>query len=162
MEAYQALGLRHSDFARAADVSLSTLHRVEQAKGGAPSAITLQRIERALGWPSGTATAVADGAEAPAPQAGGLVRIKRPAAFSDPSVLDQLPTQIREELQRSGELLGVDVVDLGPSEAGARMIVVVARDSSGADPDPDALRATLDEWQRKRKELWRHDSSPPA
>lgn len=154
--AYQALGLRHSEFARLAGVSLSTLHRLERGAGGAPSATTLSRIELALGWPAGSATRVAEG-ENP-PPIGGRQRVPRPPAYSDPSVLDQLPMQISDELQQPGEVLGVEVVDLGPDGSGTRMIVVVKRDPDAAAPDPEVLRATMLEWQRKQREL----RQPPA
>lgn len=69
-------------------------------------------------------------------------------------MLDRLPAQIREELA-AGEVLGVDVVDLGPTEAGTRMIVVVKRDESGAEPDPEAVRAAMEDWKRRQRELRR-------
>lgn len=156
--AYQDLGMRHSEFARLANVSLSTLHRVERGLGAAPSDTTIAKIETALGWPRGTAVGIADGQEAPPPSL--PIPIRTPA--TPDSVMEQLPTQVRDELYRDGEVLGVDVVDLGPDGSGARMIVVVKRDPEGADPSPETLRATLEEWQRKRKELWRQGDAPPA
>ncbi len=161
MDAYERLGLRHSEFAKHAEVSRSTLHRLERGNGPEPSDKTLARVELALGWPKGSALDVADGAEAPEPVAAIPVRMGRPSpAAMDSSVLEQLPMQIREELYQDGELLGVDVVDLGPDGSGARMIVVLKRDASATDPDPETIRATLDEWQRKRKELWRQGDTP--
>jgi len=159
--AYESLGLRHSDFAQTASVSRSTLHRLERGLGSAPSDTTLTRVELALGWPQGTAREVAAGAEAPPASIAMPIRVTRSPALSDPSILDQLPTQISAELEQPGEVLGVDVVDLGPDGSGARMIVVVKRDASGAEPDPEVLRATLAEWQRKRRGLWRQQGDAP-
>lgn len=157
MDAYESLGLRHSEFAQLAGVSRSTLHRLERAMGAAPSDSTLLKVELALGWPKGTAKDITAGAEIPAAAAAHPITFAKPAALDDPSVLEQLPTQIREELLRTGELLGVDVIDLGPGDSGVRMIVVATRDPSGTETDPEALRATLEEWQRKRRGLWSQD-----
>jgi transcriptional regulator with XRE-family HTH domain len=155
VRAYESLGLRQKEFAELAGVSPSTLYRLEKGSGPAPSDSTLAKIERALSWHAGSAAAVAEGERIPAAALPTTARVRKPAALSDPSVLDQLPTQISEELQQPGEVLGVDVVDLGPDGSGARMIVVVKRDASGPDPTPETVRATLEEWQRKRRELWR-------
>lgn len=162
VRAYESLGLRHSEFVEVAGVSRSTLHRLERGIGAAPSDATLAKIERGLSWPTGTCLAVAEGASAPPAALPTATRIRKTPALADPSVLDQLPTQISEELQQPGEVLGVDVVDLGPDGSGARMIVVVKRDASGEEPDPEVVRATLAEWQRKRRELWRQGDAPPA
>jgi len=162
VHAYESLGLRHTEFAELSGLSRSTLHRLERGIGAAPSDATVKRVERALGWPAGTVLDVADGAEAPQASLPTTVRVRKPAALSDPTILDQLPTQISEELQQPGEVLGVDVVDLGPDGSGARMIVVVKRDPSGPEPDPAVIKATLDEWQRKRRELWRQSESQPG
>lgn len=159
VDAYERLGLGHTEFATHAGVSRSTLHRLERGNGPAPSDTTLAKVEVALGWHRGAAIEIAEGAPAPAPARSIPVRAK--VAPAD-SVMEQLPTQVRDELYRDGELLGVDVVDLGPDGSGARMIVVVKRDPKGADPDPETLRATLEEWQRKRRELWRQGDAPPA
>jgi transcriptional regulator with XRE-family HTH domain len=160
VDAYERLGLGHTEFAGHAGVSRSTLHRLERGNGPAPSDTTLAKVELALGWPSGSAVAVAEGAPAPASTLAMPIRaVKTPPPDS---VMEQLPLQIREELYQGGELLGVDVVDVGPDDSGARMIVVMKRDSSGAALDPATLRATLEDWQRKRKELWRQGDAPPA
>lgn len=161
VRAYESLGLRHSEFVDLTGVSRSTLHRLERAIGAAPSDATLAKVERALSWPLGTCIAIAEGGDAPEAKLPAAVTVRKPAAFNDPSVLDQLPTQISNELQQPGEVLGVDVVDLGPDGSGARMIVVLKRDASGAEPDPETIRATMKEWQRKRRELWRQGDAPP-
>jgi transcriptional regulator with XRE-family HTH domain len=160
VRAYESLGLRHSEFVEVVGVSRSTLHRLERGIGAAPSDSTLAKIERALSWPLGTCIAIAEGADAPPAALPQVVHVRKPTTLADPSVLDQLPTQISEELQQPGEVLGVDVVDLGPDGSGARMVVIVKRDASDADPDPEVVRATLAEWQRKRRELWRQTDTP--
>jgi transcriptional regulator with XRE-family HTH domain len=158
--AYQRLGLSHTAFADHAGVSRSTLHRLERGNGPAPSDTTLAKVELALGWPAGSARKVVEGADAPEGATTIPLPSVRPASAS--SVVEQLPVQIRDELYQDGELLGVDVVDLGPDGSGARMIVVLKRDPGDAEPDPETLRATLDEWQRKRRELWRQGDAPPS
>lgn len=162
MSGYESLGLRHSEFAELAGISRSTLHRLERGVGAAPSDSTLGKVERALGWPRGTAIAVAKGGETPETTGPRQVVATKPAALSEPSVLDRLPVQIREELNQSGELLGADVVDLGPDGSGARIIIVATRDAEGAGLSPEVLKATLAEWQQKRRELWRQGDAPPG
>jgi transcriptional regulator with XRE-family HTH domain len=162
VSAYESLGLSHTEFAELAGVSRSTLHRLERGLGGTPSDSTLAKVERAVGWEHGAARAVAAGGAAPSATGPRVVAFSKPEALSEPSVLDQLPVQVREELRQSGTLLGADVVDLGPDGSGARMIIVATRDASGAELDPEVLRATLVEWQRKRRELWRQGDAPPV
>ena len=159
--AYQAIGMRHTEFARAAGVSPSTLHRLERGTGGAPSASTLSRVERTLGWPTGSARQIADGGDPPPSGSPRRVAVSRPAALADPSVLDQLPMQNTNELQQPGEVLGVEVLDLGPDRSGTRMIVVVKRDPDAADPDPQVLRETMAAWTRKQRELRQQSDAPP-
>lgn len=160
--AYETLGLRHSDFAQLAGVSRSTLYRLEKGDGAAPSANTLAKIDRALGWPHGTAEAITEGAEAPAPSDPREITFAKPESLSEPSVLDQLPTQIAAGLTGPGEVVGVDVVDIGPDGSGARVYVVMTRDADASDADPEVVKATLAEWQRKRRELWRQTDAPPS
>lgn len=153
--AREALGLNQEQLAAAAGVSRSTVQGLERGrvpKSEAPS--SLPHVERALGWPAGTALAVTEGAEAPDVNAPKTVSLVRPPALSQAAMLDRLPAQIREELA-AGEVLGVDVVDLGPTEAGTRMIVVVKRDESGAEPDPEAVRAAMEDWKKRQRELRR-------
>lgn len=153
--AREALGLSQEQLAAVAGVSRSTVQGLERGrvpKSEAPS--SLPHIERALGWPAGTALEVAEGAEAPDVNAPKNVSLARPPAMARDGMLDRLPAQIREELQ-AGEVLGVDVVDLGPTSAGTRMIVVVKRDEGGPEPDPEAIREAMEAWKAKQRELRR-------
>lgn len=157
--AYLSLGYGQGDFAVAAGVSRSTTSRLENGAGGpAPSAKTLAGIERALGWPPGTCLAVADGADVPPATGPRILTASRPTALGEPGMLERLPEQIRQELE-SGDVLGVDVIDLGPSESGARIIAIVKLDADAPPLNAAGKRALLAEWQAKRRQLWQQ--SPP-
>ncbi len=158
--AYLSLGYGQGEFASAAGVSRSTTSRLENwTNGPAPSPKTQAGIERVLGWPPGTCAAIADGADAPPATGARTLTVARPAELDDPGVLDRLPEQIRDELESGGDLIGVDVIDLGPSESGAKIIAIVKRDA-GAPPLDDAdRRSLLAEWQAKRRQMWQQ---PPA
>lgn len=151
--AYSGMGLNQRQFSDACGVSRATLGRLESGSGPEPSATTLARVEKGLGWPAGTALAVADGAEPPEPGPVRQTTIPKPPAWTaDPGLLDRLPEQIQAELQE-GHLLGLDVIEVGPPEARARMVVVVKRDESGTAPDPEAVRAAIEDWKRRQQEL---------
>lgn len=60
------LGMSQEDFARRAELGLKTLQRIELEKV-TPRGKTLTSLDRAAGWPSGTARSILDeGAERPA------------------------------------------------------------------------------------------------
>ena len=152
-DARKATGLGQRELAERARMSRSTVQYLEAGRvptGRDPH--SLPAIERALGWPPGTALAVAEGADAPKSGEGEEIEVRH-EPLRDPSLIEKLPLQIRDELAR-GELLGVDVIDLGPTEAGGRMIVVVKRD--GDQPaDPEQVRELLKEWNSKQRQLRR-------
>lgn len=151
--AYQAMGLNQRQFYETAGISRSTMRRLEAGDGPEPSTATLIRVEKAVGWPIGTCLAIAEGAEPPEPGPVRQTTIPKPPAWaSDPGLLDRLPEQIQAELQE-GHLLGLDVIEVGPPEARARMVVVVKRDESGTAPDPEAVRAAIEDWKRRQQEL---------
>lgn len=150
-----SLGLSQEDLAAAAGISRSTvqgLERGRQPRGRTPH--TLPTLERFFGWPPGTAISVAEGHQAPPahPPTG-----QTATPSEDASLIGRLPLQIQEELRR-GEILGVDVVDLGPTESGGRLIVIAKRDG-GEEPDPDQLRELLAEWQRRQRGLRDRDQT---
>lgn len=122
--------------AQKAGVSESTIQNLEAAKEGKRVPASLHKVERALGWTSGSGERILDGgdpetAEESAPPPPGL------------------PLRIVQELE-DGPLLDTTVLDLTPLGSSARMIVVV-KGAPGASPEQ--IRNDLLAWARTQERL---------
>ena len=144
--ARKQLRLTQEKFGEAAGISRSSVQSLEAGRvpegEGSPSVL---RTERFLGFPPGTAAAIADGSTAPPIRE---LRVAIPEA-DDPDWLAQLPTLVREEL-RHGRVLDADVIGVG---GGLKLVVMAVSDE--ADLTPEQLRETQATWQRSRRDLWR-------
>lgn len=99
--ARDAMNLTQDEFATRADVSVSTLHDIEQAVGRRTRQSTLAKIEAALDWPAGSIAAIAQGGAAPLSQADTVVSRLDALERQVAHLQDQIALVLRD-IARSG------------------------------------------------------------
>lgn len=147
-----ALRLTQVDLASAAGVSESTVQNLEAGETRTRIPTSLPKVEAALGWKEGAASAVLAGSEPTLAASGG---------DSGGGSVTELPLRIIQELAE-GPLLDTTVLDLTPLGSDARMIVVV---KGAPDASPDQIRKDLAAWaaaQRRLRDLGGGDDEPSS
>lgn len=145
-DARKAKGLTQVGLAEAAAVSESTIQNLESDKERKHVPASLYKVERALGWATGSGEAILNGGEPAVAE----------EAAEPPT---DLPLRILQEL-KDGPLLDTTVLDLTPLGSKARMVVVVKGEP---DASPEQIRADLLAWakaQRFLQNLGEEDDGP--
>ncbi|MEV6056172.1 helix-turn-helix transcriptional regulator [Streptomyces sp. NPDC052107] len=153
-DARKARGWRQEDLAEAAGTGYSTVQRAESSDGYKTMPLTIDKIERALGWAPGSARTVLEGgtptlvtdSAIPGPAA------ETPAAGSGDAAgfVARLPARIQHELA-DGELVDTDVIEL--KRKGMRLIVFATRDPEQAPEDRAEKAEDIREWTRVQRRL---------
>ncbi|MEU6657832.1 helix-turn-helix transcriptional regulator [Streptomyces sp. NPDC046821] len=154
----KARGWRQEDLAEAAGIGYSTVQRAESSDGYKTMPLTIDKIERTLGWTPGSARAVLEGgtptlltppAAAPVPPAADT---EMPASASGDAAgfVARLPARIQHELA-DGELVDTDVIEL--QRKGMRLIVFATRDPEQATEDRAEKAEDIREWTRVQRRL---------
>ncbi len=140
--ARKAQGLRQTDLAERAGVSLATVQAVESGKEYAKITPTVRSIARTVGWTDGSPKAVLEGGQPTLTEAPGRAGDTQPDALT-------LPLRIQDEL-RDGQILDSGVYDLTPEGSDAQLIIVV-KGKEGASYDE--VRRWLDRWRETERKL---------
>ncbi|KUO22422.1 helix-turn-helix transcriptional regulator [Streptomyces dysideae] len=154
-DARKARGWRQGNLAEAAGVSYSTVQRAESSDGYKTMPLTIDKLERALGWAPGSAkTVLAGGApallsesgeDAPGTEAEGCASGDAAEQF-----MARLPTRIQHELA-DGELVDTDVIEL--KRKGMRLVVFATRGPDQVPDDKAAKAEDIREWTRVQRRL---------
>ncbi|WP_433451495.1 helix-turn-helix domain-containing protein [Streptomyces sp. CA-142005] len=153
-DARKARGWRQEDLAEAAGTGYSTVQRAESSDGYKTMPLTIDKIERALGWAPGSARTVLEGgtptlvtdSAIPGPAA------ETPASDSGDAAgfVSRLPARIQHELA-DGELVDTDVIEL--KRKGMRLIVFATRDPEQAPENRAEKAEDIREWTRVQRRL---------
>lgn len=148
----KALRLSQIELAEAADVSRSTVQKLEKGENLGISRKTLGSVGRALGWAEGSVDAVlrgkpptADQAASASPAAGG----HESDAWTE--LADRLPASFVHELA-NGKVFATDVQDL-TMDGALRVFTVVIRNPDQEPRSPEQVKAETEAWYRAQREL---------
>lgn len=139
-QARKSKGLRQPELAESLGLGRATVQNIEAGKSFKNITPAIRDYAEAVGWTYDSVTRVLDGGD---PE---LVEAQE-AASSRPS--SDLPPDVDMEL-RSGQTLGSTVVHLGPSDADARIVVVLKGDT---DMTEEQVEEAIKEWRRRRRHL---------
>ncbi len=95
------LGLSQKAVAEQAGVALLTVRRLEA--GRTVRALSLQRLDRVLNWPQGTALALLEGRTPPAPDGGSDAHIRGEQAAGARHALSLLMTVLTQGLEQASD-----------------------------------------------------------
>jgi len=153
-DARKVRGWRQEDLAEAAGIGYSTVQRAESSDGYKTMPLTIDKLERALGWAPGSAKMILEGGKPTllpdtgegAPDAEVQVSASGDAA----GFMARLPARLQHELA-DGELVDTDVIEL--RRKGMRLVVFATRDPGQAPEDKAAKFEDIREWTRVQRQL---------
>ncbi|MCX5601556.1 helix-turn-helix transcriptional regulator [Streptomyces phaeochromogenes] len=154
-EARKRHGWGQSELAKEAGIGYSTVQRLESGSGYTTMPLTIDRVERALGWAPRSAEAIVAGGdpvllveaapgEVPATGTGEITVY--PAA----DFIARLPVRIQHELTDS-ELVDTEVIEL--NRPGMRLVTFVVRDRSDEEEGAGRAAEDIKEWTRIQRRL---------
>jgi transcriptional regulator with XRE-family HTH domain len=138
--AREAAGMTQIALAEAANISEGSVQNLESGMDRNRIPPSLAKVERALGWATGSGVAILRGAD-PVPTS------RVPAGRRRPST--KLPLRIVDELQSDDPLIDSTVIQL-PGVDGARMTVVV---HGRPDATPEEIQEALLAWRNAERRL---------
>lgn len=143
--ARRARGWTQHDLAVAAGIGFSTVQRLESGESYTRRPMSLDRVERALDWASGSVDIILTGGDPlPIKSAEDTEQSPRPA---EPS---PLPRRLTHELTE-GEVVDHEVIDL--SSGGLKLIVIATTPRPETPEDEEQVAEDLREWTRVQRQL---------
>lgn len=143
--ARKARGWTQGQLADAAGIGFSTVQRLESGKPYETMPLTIDRVERALGWAPGSAGEIlAGGAPRPLPDDAAA------AQASSAPTRSGLPPRVQFELAE-GEVFDYDVIEL--TEGGGKIIVLSMHSPSRTPEDAQRQAEDAREWTRVQRKL---------
>ncbi|KUO22416.1 helix-turn-helix domain-containing protein [Streptomyces dysideae] len=153
-DARKARGWRQEDLAEAAGIGYSTVQRAESSDGYKTMPLTIDKLERTLGWEPGSAKEILEGGEPtllPDSREGtSEVEVKVSTSGDAAGFMARLPARIQHELA-DGELVDTDVIEL--KRKGMRLIVFATRDADQTSESKAAKFEDIREWTRVQRRL---------
>ncbi|MFJ7048993.1 helix-turn-helix domain-containing protein [Streptomyces sp. NPDC101112] len=152
-DARKALGWGQQKLADAAGVGFSTVQRLEGGVGYKKMPLTIDKVERALGWAPGSAEGVLAGGDPVAlsePEAGTGEAAVGATEDAAGRFVSGLPARIQHELA-GGELVETDVIEL--NRPGMRLIVFATRDPDQSPEGKAGVTEDIKEWTRVQRRL---------